>query len=121
MAAARKKPKFTLGIEEEFQIVDPVTRELKSHIEEILEQGRMVLKENVKPELHQSVVEVGTDICEDVTAARKSVTALRRDLAALAIRNHLRIAAAGTHPFSHWIDQKITKGDRYQVVLQDLQ
>jgi carboxylate-amine ligase len=121
MCAAKKRPKFTLGIEEEFQIVDPVTRELKSHIEEILEAGKMVLKENVKPELHQSVVEVGTDICEDIAAARKSVTALRTDLARLARNANLRIAAAGTHPFSHWIDQKISKGDRYQVVLQDLQ
>jgi carboxylate-amine ligase len=121
MCAAKKKPQFTLGIEEEFQIVDPVTRELKSHIEEILEAGKMVLKERVKPELHQSVVEVGTDICADVAGARKSVTALRTDLARLAQKAGLRIAAAGTHPFSHWIDQKISKGDRYQVVLQDLQ
>ena len=121
MAATRKKPKFTLGIEEEFQIIDPVTRELKSHIEEILEAGKMVLKERVKPELHQSVVEVGTDVCENVADARRSVAALRTDLARLAQKAGLRIAAAGTHPFSHWIDQKISKGDRYQVVLQDLQ
>ncbi len=121
MCASRKKPKFTLGIEEEFQIVDPVTRELKSHIEEILEAGKMVLKENVKPELHQSVVEVGTDICENVADARRSVTALRTDLAKLARNAGLRIAAAGTHPFSHWIDQKISKGERYQGVINDLQ
>jgi carboxylate-amine ligase len=119
--AARKKHKFTLGIEEEFQIVDPVTRELKSHIEEIIEGGKMILKERVKPEMHQSVVEVGTDICHDISDARKSVTGLRTDLAKLARSQNLRIAAAGTHPFSHWIDQKISPGDRYQVVLNDLQ
>jgi carboxylate-amine ligase len=121
MPAAKRKPQFTLGIEEEFQIVDPVSRELKSHIEEILEAGKMVLKENVKPELHQSVVEVGTDICETVGEARRSVTALRSSLAQLAQNAGLRIAAAGTHPFSHWIDQKISKGDRYQGVINDLQ
>ncbi|HVT72426.1 MAG TPA: carboxylate-amine ligase [Lacunisphaera sp.] len=121
MAQARKPFKFTLGVEEEFQIVDPVSRELRSHIEEIIEGGRMILKERVKPELHQSVVEVGTDICEDIACTRRSVTALRSDLAKLAMKANLRIAAAGTHPFSHWIDQKISKGDRYQVVLQDLQ
>jgi carboxylate-amine ligase len=121
MCAAKKNLKFTLGIEEEFQIVDPVTRELKSHIEEILEQGKVLLKERVKPELHQSVVEVGTDICEDVQVARRNVASLRTDLAKLAQKAGLRIAAAGTHPFSHWIDQKISKGDRYQIVLQDLQ
>jgi glutamate---cysteine ligase / carboxylate-amine ligase len=121
MCAANKKPKFTLGIEEEFQIIDPVSRELRSHIEEILDQGRMVLKENVKAELHQSVVEVGTDICEDVQCVRRNVTALRTDLARLARKAGLSIAAAGTHPFSHWIDQKISKGDRYQGVINDLQ
>ena len=118
MAATRKKHKFTLGIEEEFQIVDPVSRELKSHIEEIIEGGKVILKERVRPELHQSVVEVGTDICEDIAAARKSVTGLRRDLAGLAMKSNLRIAAAGTHPFSHWIDQKISTGERYQGAIR---
>ncbi|HET7535961.1 MAG TPA: carboxylate-amine ligase [Candidatus Didemnitutus sp.] len=115
------KHSFTIGIEEEFQIVDPETRELRSHIEEILEGGKMTLKERVKAEMHQSIVEVGTDICDDVKCARQSVTALRTDLARLAQKAGLRIAAAGTHPFSHWIDQKISKGDRYQAIIQDLQ
>src|SRR3954469_12038143 len=119
--AAKKKHKFTIGIEEEFQIVDPVSRELKSHIEEILEGGKMILKERVKPELHQSVVEIGTDICEDMACARKSVTGLRSDLAKLARKQNLAIAAAGTHPFSHWVDQKISPGERYAGVINDLQ
>ncbi len=121
MPTSRKQHQFTLGIEEEFQIVDPVTRELKSHIEEIIEGGKLILKERVRPELHQSVVEVGTDICEDIKCARSSVTALRTDLARLAMKGQLRIAAAGTHPFSHWNDQKISAGERYQGVLNDLQ
>lgn len=121
MATSRKKHRFTLGIEEEFQIVDPVTRELKSHIEEIIEGGKLILKERVRPELHQSVVEVGTDICDDIKSARQSVTGLRTDLARLARKGGLRIAAAGTHPFSHWHDQKISAGERYQGVLNDLQ
>ena len=50
---------FTLGIEEEFQIVDPHTRELRSHVSEILEEGRMLLGEQVKPEMIQSMIEVG--------------------------------------------------------------
>ena len=64
--AGKKKHKFTLGIEEEFQIVDPVTRELKSHIEEIIEGGKVILKERVRAELHQSVVEVGTEVTVEV-------------------------------------------------------
>lgn len=122
MCATAKKPhRFTLGIEEEFQIVDPVSRELRSHIEEIIEGGRMILKEHVKPELHQSVVEVGTEICDDIACARRSVTRLRTDLARLARQQRLAIAAAGTHPFSHWIDQKISGSARHQGVLNDLQ
>ena len=61
---------FTLGIEEEFQIIDPESRELRSHIQQILEDGKMILAENVKPEMHQSVVEIGTDICKDINDAR---------------------------------------------------
>ena len=99
---------YTLGIEEEFQIVDPETRELRSHIQQILEEGKMILAENVKPELHQSVVEMGTDVCKDIKEARVQVTKLRKELAQLAKKRGLRIAASGTHPFSHWKDQKIT-------------
>lgn len=112
---------FTLGVEEEFQIVDPGTRELKSHIQQILEDGKMILAENVKAEMHQSVVEVGTDICRDVKDAREQVTKLRTDLAKLAMKNGLRIAASGTHPFSHWKDQKITEHPRYKTIVDDMQ
>src|SRR5437762_2562126 len=112
---------FTIGIEEEFQIVDPETRELRSHIQEILAQGKVILKEQVKPEMHQSVVELGTEICHDVDDARRQVTQLRRELALLAARDGLKIASAGTHPFSHWMDQLITAGDRYATIVNDLQ
>ena len=112
---------FTLGVEEEFQIVDPQTRELRSHIQQILEDGKMILAENVKAEMHQSVVEMGTDICGDVKDAREQVTKLRTNLAKLAIKNGLRIAASGTHPFSHWKDQKITEHPRYKVIVDDMQ
>jgi len=90
---------FTLGVEEEFQIVDPQTRELKSHIAQIIEDGKMVMAEKVKAEMHQSVVEIGTDICRDISDARDQVTKLRQELAKLAKKSGLKIAAAGTHPF----------------------
>ena len=63
-------PDFTLGIEEEFQIIDPETRELRSHITEMMDEGRMILGEQVKPEMHQSMIEVGTGICANVQEAR---------------------------------------------------
>lgn len=112
---------FSIGIEEEVQIVDPVSRELRSHIEQILEDGKMILKEQVKPEMHQSVVEMGTEVCMNVDEARREVVKLRTELAKLAIKNNLRIAAAGTHPFSHWKDQRITEHPRYKQVVDDMQ
>ena len=61
---------YTLGIEEEFQMIDPETRELRSHIQEIIDGGKIILKEHVKAEMHQSIVELGTEICNDARAAR---------------------------------------------------
>ena len=95
------------------QIIDPETRELRSHIQQILADGKMILKEQVKPELHQSIVEIGTEICSDARVARQQITALRSELAKLAAQHGLAIASAGTHPFSHWMDQLITVNERY--------
>lgn len=112
---------YTLGIEEEFAIIDPETRELRSHIQEILEGGKVMLKEQIKPEMHQSVVELGTEICQSVIDAREHVTGLRSKLVELAWRGGLKVASAGTHPFSHWHDQLITEGERYQEIVKDMQ
>ena len=112
---------FTLGIEEEFQIVDPETRELRSHMQQIIEGGKVILKEQVKAEMHQAMVEVGTNICQNVTEARKEVGYLRRVIADLASQNGLRIASAGTHPFSLWQDQPITDHPRYEQIVEELQ
>jgi carboxylate-amine ligase len=116
-----KKHVFTLGIEEEFAIIDPETRELRSHIQEILEGGKVTLKEQIKPEMHQSVVELGTEICQSVVDARSHVIELRSKLAELAGRGGLKIASVGTHPFSHWRDQVITEGERYREIVKDMQ
>ncbi|HZM70783.1 MAG TPA: carboxylate-amine ligase [Candidatus Cryosericum sp.] len=116
------RPSFTIGIEEEFQVIDPVTRELRSHLAEIFEQGKAILKDRLKPELHQPVVEIGTEICPDIRAARRDVTSTRSYLARLARDNGLRIAAAGTHPFSHWATVEITGGNpRYERLVEELQ
>ena len=112
---------FTLGIEEEFQIVDPETRELRSHIQQILGEGTMTLNEQIKPEMHQSVVELGTDVCGDIHDARAQVIRLRSELATMAGHGGLKIASAGTHPFSHWFDQRITEGERYATIVKDMQ
>jgi carboxylate-amine ligase len=112
--------RFTLGIEEEFQLVDPATRELKSHIEEMM-AASTELGDQIKPELHQSVVEVGTPICADIREARVAVTGLRRALVQTAERGGVRIVAAGTHPFSHWKDQEITDRLRYKDIVNEME
>jgi len=112
---------FTLGIEEEFQIVDPQTRELRSHVSEFLEEGKMILGEQIKPEMIQSMVEVGTGICKNIQEARADITRLRSIISGLANKTGLVIVAASTHPFSHWQDQKIYDDERYALLVQELQ
>ncbi len=112
---------FTLGIEEEFQIIDPETRELRSHMHQIVEGGKTTLKEQVKAEMHQSVVEVGTNICKDIDEARREVTYLRKMIGEIALKQGLVFGAAGTHPFSRWQDQEITDHPRYHEIVDKLQ
>lgn len=116
-----KEPTLTIGIEEEYQIIDPATRELKSYITQILEDSKLVMREAVKAELHQSMVEVGTEICRTPAEARAELVRLRGGIMGLAARSGLKIAAAGTHPFSSWVDQEITPFERYLGVKQDMQ
>jgi carboxylate-amine ligase len=112
---------FTIGIEEEYQVVDPQTRELRSYITQILERGSMILREQIKPELHQSMVEVGTHPCRTVQEARAEVVRLRGTIAALAAAHDLKIIAAGTHPISSWMNQEITPFERYKGVVEEMQ
>lgn len=112
---------FTLGIEEEFQIVDPKTRELKSHVSEFLEEGKMILGEQIKPEMIQSMIEVGTGICANIQEARTDISRLRGIISSLARKKNLEIVAASTHPISHWQDQEIFDDDRYKVMVEEIQ
>jgi len=115
-----KPPSLTIGIEEEYQIIDPVSRELRSYITEILKEESLVLGE-VKPELHQSMVEVGTKVCRNPAEVRGELVRLRRLVMDLAAKKGLKVAAAGSHPFSSWQDQEITPLERYIGVREDLQ
>jgi carboxylate-amine ligase len=115
------QPTFTLGIEEEFQVVDPETRELRSHIQEMFAEGEKRLKEEIKREMHDPVIEVGTPICKNVTEARREITRLRGEIIRLTRENGLRIAAAGTTPISHWNSVPITSAARYDRIVYDLQ
>ena len=114
-----KPPSLTLGIEEEYQIIDPSTRELRSYITEILKGDHIILEE-IKPELHQSMVEIGSKVCRTPSDVRNELIRLRGGVMDLAAKNGLAIVAAGTHPFSSWITQEITPLERYMGVKADL-
>src|SRR5678810_1271278 len=112
---------FTLGVEEEYMVIDPVTRELKSHEQKIVHEGQKVIKDKVKAEMHQAVVEVGTDICQDVDEAFHDISVLRRTISDIADGLGHHVAAAGTHPFSQWQSQLITNHARYNQIVDELQ
>jgi glutamate---cysteine ligase / carboxylate-amine ligase len=113
--------KFTLGVEEEYMVIDPQTRELKSHDQKIVEIASQILKDHVKAEMHQAVVEVGTGICQTAEEARTDISRLRKYVSDVACGLGLEIGAAGTHPFSHWSTQLITPNPRYDEIVNEMQ
>jgi carboxylate-amine ligase len=116
------KPSLTIGIEEEYQTVDPTTYDLRSHVHtEILTQGRRVMEERIKAEMHQSVVEVGTGVCRNIKDAAADLRSLRRQMIGLAKDNGLMLVAGATHPFADWRAQEIYPDARYLQVVEDMQ
>ena len=110
------QPTFTIGIEEEYQTVDPETRDLRSHIHaEILEKGKMILQERVKAEMHQSVVEVGTSVCSNIKEAKTEVKKLRRDMVRLCEREWAAAGVGGDASFRRLADA----GDSSRRALQE--
>jgi carboxylate-amine ligase len=114
-----KPPSLTLGVEEEYQIVDPKTRALKSYIGRIMEQ-ELPGDVDMKPELHQSIVEVGTRPCATPAELRAELTRLRGAVMGFVGEGGLTIASAGSHPFSTWWEQDITPLERYEGVRRDM-
>jgi glutamate---cysteine ligase / carboxylate-amine ligase len=113
--------RFTIGVEEEFQIIDPETLELRSHVVHLLSAAASRgLGDQVKQEMHQSIVETGTKICETIRELRVEMHRTRSELVSAAESTGLQVAAAGTHPFSNWIDQVISPGERYQNIVEEM-
>ncbi|MFZ3214675.1 MAG: carboxylate-amine ligase [Candidatus Acidiferrales bacterium] len=112
--------RFTIGVEEEFQIVDPASGELRSHVSELMEASSAGLGEQVKPEMHQSIIEIGTKICANVQELDADMRRTRGELVRAAESRGLQVAAAGTHPFSSWIDQVISPGERYKNIVEEM-
>lgn len=103
-------------------VIDPLTRELKSHDQRIVEIAASgPLKDSVKAEMHQAVVEVGTGVCENTQQAYEEIRFLRKSVSDIARSLDLRIGASGTHPFSHWSQQLITPNPRYDAIVNEMQ
>jgi carboxylate-amine ligase len=117
-----KEPSFTVGIEEEYLLVDRNTRDLiRDAPEDMLPECKRLLKDQVTPEFMQSQIEIGTRVCIDLDEARQDLARLRRTVAQVAEQFDLALIAASTHPFANWEDQKRTPKDRYATIAQDLQ
>ncbi|MGB7395493.1 MAG: carboxylate-amine ligase [Pricia sp.] len=112
--------KFTLGIEDEFQILDPDTHKLRSQMSKIIDGGKVLLQERIKEEMHQSMVEMGTNICENIHQVRDEVSYLRQEIIKLADQEGLKVAASGTHPSSTWQEQLITSKPRYDEIVEEM-
>lgn len=112
---------FTIGIEEEYQLVDKQTGDLSSTVDSIYGELVDLLGEQVKPEMHQCMIEVGTNICETAKDARQDLFHLRNTVARIAESQGLAIVAASTHPFANWAGQKISDNERYHKLVEDMQ
>jgi carboxylate-amine ligase len=117
-----RDPTLTIGIEEEYQIINPQTRQLTSYITQFLDGENQILRERqIKPELHQSMVELGSNVCHTIQDARTELVKMRTMINDMATSNGLAIVASGTHPLSLWQEQQVTPLERYLGVLEDMQ
>jgi carboxylate-amine ligase len=111
---------LTLGIEEEYQIIDPRTRDLAPGVDYFLARAADVLPEQLKAEFMQCQVEVGSLVCQDIESLRVELQKMRRGVFQIAASQGLEIVAASTHPFASWTEQNINAAERYQAILADL-
>ncbi|MBX3086440.1 MAG: carboxylate-amine ligase [Anaerolineae bacterium] len=115
------RPPLTLGVEEEYMIVDAEGRALTAFSKQLLDYGKPILGDNLKAEFMQCQIEIGTPVCRNVHDVRDELRRLRKTVNDLAAAHGRRIGAASTHPFSRWQDQVITQGERYQDLYTDMQ
>jgi glutamate---cysteine ligase / carboxylate-amine ligase len=112
---------LSFGVEEEYQIIDPVTYELAPDAEPIIQEARLHLGNSVQAEIHLSQIEVATKVCYTLEQLRHELQRLRREVIAAAARRQKVVAAAGTHPFSHGNKQLFTPKERYLELEQEYQ
>ncbi len=119
---SRTEPPFTIGMEEEYLLVDRKTRDLAVDVPAaLMSECQQRLKEQVSPEFLQSQIEVGTRVCQTVKEAAAELAQMRRTVAEVAAEHGLAPIAASTHPFAAWDAQKHTDKERYHVIARDMQ
>jgi glutamate---cysteine ligase / carboxylate-amine ligase len=112
---------FTLGIEEELQLVDHLTGQLVPKIHPLIEKGKALFGEQLKPEMLQPTAELITGICPDIKAARQELFRLRSQLARLAAQEGVALISAGTHPSGLWMNQPRSESPRYEELEEEFQ
>lgn len=116
------RPAFTVGIEEEYLLVDPGTRDLITDPPDtLMAECEEILGGQISPEFLRAQIEVGTRVCDDITSAGEDLRRLRRSVCSVAESHGLAVIAASTHPFANWSDQQVTPKDRYEMLARDLQ
>ena len=119
---AVERPAFTIGVEEEYLLVDLETRDLvRDPDAAVMEECRAIMGSQVSPEFLKAQVEVGTRVFSTVAEARDDLRRLRTALFEVVDRHGLALIAASTHPFADWADQEVTERDRYLLLARDLQ
>jgi glutamate---cysteine ligase / carboxylate-amine ligase len=112
---------FTLGVEEEYMLLDPETFDLVQHIDTVLGQVREEFVARIAPELMESVLEISTPVCHNAADVDAELRKLRSYVTDLGRKEGLRVGSAGTHPFSLFERQRITARDRYRALVDQLQ
>lgn len=117
-----QRPAFTVGIEEEYLLVDPETRDLvRDPGDAVMEACHEILGPQVTHEFLKAQIEVGTAVCRTIPEARADLARLRKGLIEIADDHGMRLIAASTHPFADWADQQVTERERYLMLAKDLQ
>lgn len=112
---------FTLGVEEEYQLIDPRTRALRPRADRVLAHAQQILGDAVQPELQRAQIETVSSVCHTLADVRAALAHARRTVIAAAANDKQQVAAVATHPFSHWNDQQITPKERYQGIADTYQ
>jgi len=120
MASSTLSPSLSIGIEEEYLLVDPLTRDLADPPQALFDACESCMGKHVTTEFLRSQIEIGTPVCRNIGEARSELKRLRAEVSRVAQDFGLKIIAASTHPFANWEKQKHTPKERYEALARDM-